>query len=253
MRAPESHQRPLEGVPNFRDLGGLPTADGGRTRRGVLFRSSGLEELTEADVGYLVDRIGLRTVIDLRSPDDIETPPLLIGTPIRLVNHPIVRRGSSTSLERPMRPDGRVDVPLVYRMFMETSIPSIAAIFDELVTGGTPAVIHCAAGKDRTGVIAALILGAIGVTRSAIIDDFMASEPVLDDVIAYLQRRPAYSDIIHEFPPGTMDAEPEFIGDFLDGIDAAHGNIPTWLVTTAGIPIDTIERLRRLFVEGSDP
>jgi protein-tyrosine phosphatase len=70
---PRSDPPRLEGSPNFRDVGGLPTVDGRFTRRGVLFRSSALEELTSRDVRLLIDDIGLRTVIDLRSVDDRET------------------------------------------------------------------------------------------------------------------------------------------------------------------------------------
>ena len=88
----------------------------------------------------------------------------------------------------------------------------------------TPALFHCAAGKDRTGVLAALLLGAVGVTRDEIVDDFMASAPVLDEITAYLRRRPAYADVVLRLPPGTMDAEPAFIGDFLDAIESEYGD-----------------------------
>lgn len=246
MTAPRS----LEGAPNFRDLGGLATADGRTTRHGVVFRSSGLEELTDADVRYLIDDIGLKTVFDLRSPDDIEAADVLVATGIRVVNHPIVRDGASTSLRRPLRSDGRVDVPRVYRTFIEASAASIATIFTELVDGATPAVFHCAAGKDRTGVVAALLLGAVGVTREEIVADFMASASVLDEVTAYLQRRPAYADVVLRLPPGTMDAEPEFIGDFLDAVEDRHGDVATWLIDHAGVPQESIDRWRRLFVGG---
>jgi protein tyrosine/serine phosphatase len=250
---PVNESRRLEGVPNFRDLGGLSTADGGRTRRGVVFRSSGLEELTAADLRYLVDDLGLRTVFDLRSPDDIETVEPLVDAGVRVVNYPIVRPGSSTSLRRPMRTDGRVDVPRVYRMFLDSSATSIASIFTDLVNDATPALFHCAAGKDRTGVLAALLLGAVGVTRDEIVDDFMASAPVLDEITAYLQRRPAYADVVLHFPPGTMDAEPAFIEDFLDAIESEHGSIGTWLIDQGGVSSATIEQWRRKFVEDTAP
>ena len=118
----------LEGTPNFRDLGGLATVDNRVTRRGVLFRSSGLEELQPGDVRYLIDDIGLRTVIDLRSVDDCEIAESLVDTSIRYVNLPIVREGSFTSLERPMRTDGRVDMARLYGMYLEKSGPSISRI-----------------------------------------------------------------------------------------------------------------------------
>src|SRR4249920_802968 len=87
----------LEGTPNFRDLGGLPTVDGRVTKHGVLFRSSALEELSSRDVRVLIDEIGVRTVIDLRSADDCETAEALRDTPIRYVNLPISRGAPTTS------------------------------------------------------------------------------------------------------------------------------------------------------------
>jgi protein-tyrosine phosphatase len=239
----------LEGAPNFRDLGGLPTIDGRFTRRGVLFRSSGLEELNSRDVRLLINDIGLRTVIDLRSADDCETAESLLDTPVRFINLPIVRAGSSTSLERPMAANGRVDVPRIYRMFMDMSIPAISEIIAELTSGATPAVFHCAAGKDRTGVVAAIILCAVGVTRDAVITDFMETEPILDEIIAYLQRRPAYADVVLRFPPGTMDADPSFMIDFLDDVERTYGGVCAWLTGHAGVSTETVARLEQLLVE----
>ena len=239
----------LEGTPNFRDLGGLATVDGRVTRRGVLFRSSALEELSSRDVRLLIDDIGLRTVIDLRSADDREIAQSLLDTPVRYINLPISRGGPTTSLERPMGADGRVDMPRIYRMYIETSAPSITEIIAELTSGATPALFHCAAGKDRTGVVAAILLSAVGVTRDAVIADFMETEPVLADIISYLQRRPAYADIVLRFPPGTMDVDPKFISDFLDDVDRTYGGMFTWLTEHAGVSPESVARLEQLLVE----
>ncbi len=239
----------LEGTPNFRDLGGLATVDGRVTRRGVLFRSSALEELSSRDVRLLIDDIGLRTVIDLRSADDREIAQSLLDTPVRYINLPISRGGPTTSLERPMGADGRVDMPRIYRMYIETSAPSITEIIAELTSGATPALFHCAAGKDRTGVVAAILLSAVGVTRDAVIADFMETEPVLADIISYLQRRPAYADIVLRFPPGTMDVDPKFISDFLDDVDRTYGGMSTWLTEHACVSTESVARLEQLLVE----
>jgi protein-tyrosine phosphatase len=239
----------LEGTPNFRDVGGLPTVDGRTIRRGVLFRSSALEELSSRDVRHLIDDIGLRTVIDLRSADDRETAEPLLDAPLRYINLPITRGGPTTSLERPMGADGRADMARIYRMYIETSAPAISEIFAELTSGATPAVFHCAAGKDRTGVVAAIVLSAVGVTRDAVIADYMETEPFLDDIIAYLQRRPVYADIVLRFPPGTMDVDPNFMIDFLDDVERTYGGISAWLTEHAGVSAETVARLEQLLVE----
>jgi protein tyrosine/serine phosphatase len=239
----------LEGTPNFRDLGGLATIDGRVTRHGVLFRSSALEELTTGDVRVLIDDIGLRTVIDLRSADDQETAEPLLGTPVRYVNLPISRGAPTTSLDRPMDADGRVDMPRIYGMYLEVSAPSISEIISELTSGALPAVFHCAAGKDRTGVVAAIILSAVGVTRDAVIADFMETAPALPGIMAYLQRRPSYADVVLRFPPGTMDVEEKFISGFLDDVDRTYGGISAWLTDHAGVTAGSLARLEQLLVE----
>jgi protein tyrosine/serine phosphatase len=226
--------------------------DGRVTRHGVLFRSSALEELSARDVRVLVDDIGIRTVIDLRSADDCETAEALLGTSIRYLNLPISRGAPTTSLDRPMDADGRADMARIYGMYLEVSSTSIREIFAELTSGATPAVFHCAAGKDRTGVVAALLLCAVGVTRDAVIADFMQTEPALGDIVAYLQRRPAYADVVLRFPPGTMDVDPKFISVFLDDVERTYGGVTTWLTEHAGVPAESLSKLQQLLVEPLD-
>jgi protein tyrosine/serine phosphatase len=239
----------LEGAPNFRDLGGLPTADGRFTRHGVLFRSGGLEELTSPDVRFLIDDIGLRTIFDLRSADDCETAPSLRDTPVRLINVPIFRAASAANPERPIHADGRADVARIYRMYMERSIPAISEIIGELTSGATPAMFHCAAGKDRTGVVAAILLSAVGVTRDAVIADYMKTAPVLDQIIAFLQRRKAYADVLQQFPAGMLDADPNYMIDFLDDVERMYGGIAAWLTEHAGFSAESLGALEQLLVE----
>jgi protein tyrosine/serine phosphatase len=87
------------------------------------------------------------------------------------------------------------------------------------------------------------------VTRAAVIADFMKTEPALADIIAYLQRRPAYADIVHRFPPGTMDVDPKYISDFLDDVDRTYGGMSTWLTEHAGVSTELVARLEQLLVE----
>ncbi len=245
--------RLLRGVPNFRDLGGLRTVGGQTIRSGVLFRSSGLEELTASDVTCLVDKIGLRTVIDLRSHHDHEIAEPLLGTGIEVVNIPIERDGAPTDLTRPMRPDGRADMSLVYTMLLHKSADRFAEIIKLLVNGATPAVFHCVSGKDRTGVVAALVLESVGVTREGVVADFMRTNTVLGELVAQLHRRPAYAGIVDQLPPGVLDVEPWYIADFLAGIDADHGGVRQWLMNRAGVTMATLDALTTLLVDTGRP
>jgi protein-tyrosine phosphatase len=101
-------------------------------------------------------------------------------------------------------------------------------------------------------VVAAILLSAVGVTRDAVIADFMETEPNLAEIIAYLQRRPAYADVVLRFPPGTMDVDPNFMIDFLDGVERTYGGIFAWLTEHAGVSGESVARLERLLVEPHD-
>jgi protein-tyrosine phosphatase len=242
----------LEGVPNFRDLGGLTTADGRPTRFGVLYRSGGFEEVTDRGIATALG-LGLRTVIDLRSSEDFDPGNRLRDAGVSVVNIPIARDGSPTDPHRPTRSDGTTDMARVYRLLVDKSAAAIGRLFELVVDGATPAVVHCASGKDRTGVIAALLLGAVGVTRAQIVEDFMRSAQVRDELVAYLRRRPAYSGVVDQFPPNTLDAMPWFIEDFLDDLARESGGILGWLTGPGGVSPTTIASLERLFLDPGLP
>jgi hypothetical protein len=141
----------------------------------------------------------------------------------------------------------------VYRLLVDKSAAAIGHLLELVVDGTTPAVIHCASGKDRTGVLAALLLGAVGVTRAQIVDDFIRSAEERDELVSYLRRRPAYRAVVDRFPPGTLDAPPWFIEDFLDDLARESGGIIGWLTGPGGVSPTTIASLERLFLDPALP
>ncbi|MFI0899129.1 tyrosine-protein phosphatase [Streptomyces sp. NPDC020983] len=181
----------LTGVRNFRDVGGLPTEDGRRVRRGVLFRSGHLAHATAEDAAFLAG-LGLHTVFDFRNPDDIalEGPDTALpGT--RNLNMPLsdpaegadfwttVRNGDLAAL-RAVLGEGRgaQRMTLAYRkLVLERTAEHgrMLALLSEPDGPAVPALLHCAAGKDRAGTSIAIILLALGVERSAIEADYLES------------------------------------------------------------------------------
>ena len=175
------------GTANFRDLGGLPTEDGGRTRSGLLFRSDTLQELTEPDVEVLVHQLGLRLVVDLRASGEVETEGrgLLAGSAVRHVNLALNSRD-----ERAI-PDLTAD-SLVghYLGYLAVSAAAAVQVFHSLADDGLPAVVHCAAGKDRTGVMTAIVLRALGVPAEVVAQDYARSADAIPKILARLRRLP---------------------------------------------------------------
>jgi protein-tyrosine phosphatase len=212
----------LDGTTNTRDLGGLPTADGGQTVPGRILRSDNLQTLSADDVRRLVHEIGLRQVIDLRTSAEI----LLEGRgPLRDVDEVthrhfslIPERGHYTDVFAVEEEDPLGDLPSGW---MESILPRQAAEHDQaeppavrsylgylgdradnvlgalraLTVGGTgAAVVHCAAGKDRTGVVVAFALSVAGVPHEEIVADYAMTADVIDALVAKLAASPTYAE-----------------------------------------------------------
>lgn len=181
----------LTGVRNFREVGGLPTVDGRTVRHGVLFRSGHLAHATAEDAGLLT-RLRLHTVFDFRNADDIAAEgqdTALPGT--RNLNIPLsnraqgvgfwdtVRNGDLPAL-RAMLGEGRAAESMreaYRRLVLERTAEHgrLLALLSDPAEPAVPALLHCAAGKDRAGTSIAVILLALGVERSAIEADYLES------------------------------------------------------------------------------
>lgn len=172
---------PFEGVLNFRDFGGVATADGRRVRDGVLFRSMSPEWMTPEDAAAVRDELALRVVIDLRGPGFTSGP--LVDRTIR--REPLDFFGGLRSSEAgpPASDEPEVVVPWLLR----AAQPQIAQTVELVASAGGPVLIHCHTGKDRTGVVAALLLGVLGVSDEEIVADFLASARHFEAMFAMLK------------------------------------------------------------------
>ena len=233
------------GTANFRDLGGLPTEDGGRIRPGLLFRSDTLQELTAADVDVFVRRLGLQLVVDLRAPEEVagEGRGLLEAEPVRHVNLALHSRD-----QRPI-PDLTADTLVQHYLgYLAVSAAAAVEAFRLLAGEGLPAVVHCAAGKDRTGVMAGLVLRAVGVPADVVAQDYACSAEAVPAIIARLRRLPAYADRIDLLPPEVHECRAETMAEFLRAVDEQYGSV-TGFLRAAGLEDEVVERLRDRLVE----
>ncbi|MEO6471742.1 MAG: tyrosine-protein phosphatase, partial [Aeromicrobium sp.] len=154
-----------EFLPNLRDIGGIPTADGAVVKHHMVLRSAMpvYGDIVEAPISWPP-----RLVIDLRSPGETETEHPLVATGARVVNVPLL-----SALKPGSAPAG--DLAALYRVMVEFADHRLLDLVREVSRSDGPTLIHCAAGKDRTGVSVALLLRLLGVEREHVVADYLES------------------------------------------------------------------------------
>jgi protein-tyrosine phosphatase len=257
----------LTGVRNFRDVGGLPTVDGRRVRPGVLFRSGHLAHADEGDTAFLAG-LGLHTVFDFRNADDIRVEGQDTALPGTLnVNMPLsdpaqgadfwhtVRDGDLAAL-REVLGEGRAEERMAnsYRKLIRERTAEhgrMLALLSEPADPAVPALLHCAAGKDRAGTSIAIILLALGVERSAIEADYLESNARHR---RYRVRRgdgstgSAIDPAIMELLNPLFEARVEYLRAAFDTIEEEWGSVDSYLEDGLGMTKDRRERLRELLL-----
>jgi protein-tyrosine phosphatase len=236
----------LEGCLNFRDLGGYPTADGRRVRWRRVFRSDGLHTVSVTDVQHLRDEIGLGDIIDLRSSAELHSEGRgpLAEEPIRFHHVPLFD-GDMTASRAQVE---QVDLADRYFLMAEYAGERIAAVIRTIAESGAPAVFHCAAGKDRTGVISAIILGLLDVPDDVVVADYAATQENLEAITSRLMALDGYRRVLELLPPDTMHANPETMIALLTRLREKYGGIGDY-ARAMGLAPDTVDRLRAGLLE----
>jgi protein-tyrosine phosphatase len=246
----EERRVPLEGCVNFRDLGGYAARDGWRVRTGRLYRSDGLHELTPNDIEHLRERVQLSAIVDLRTPHEAETegPGALAEAPVRYYHVSLMQ--PSAGEPRALQPGEPFEMDRFYVAMLREGREQVRTIVDLLAHAGGPTVFHCAAGKDRTGVIAALVLSLLGVDDAQIVDDYAATRSAIDRIRSRLKRSRGYEKMWKELPPETLHAHPETMHGMLERVREEWGSMRDY-AADAGVEERTIEKLRRDLLIGA--
>jgi protein-tyrosine phosphatase len=224
---PDRHLR-VPGTRNLRDVGGYPAGPGRQTRWRTLFRTDSLHRLPDRSIDRLID-LGINQVIDLRWPHELVTAPSAFEA------HPAVTYRSIPLLEDDPTPyAGLVGT---YRHILDVRTSQLVEVVRALLEPrGTPAIIGCAAGKDRTGVAIGLLLSAVGVPPVVIADDYHLS--------AALFARPVDDEHIVDWRanPVTLECPPEHMLAALDHLERQHGGARA-LLRSGGLSDADLEAL----------
>ena len=234
----------FEGCVNFRDLGGYATADGMAVGWRRLFRADGLHRLSEADRRQLID-LGVSTVIDLRTVDEAQQRGRfpVEDVPVRYVDLPLTDVLPTTE-EMPSWAEASY-VASRYALMVSEGAPALTGAFAALASGGSlPAVFHCSAGKDRTGVLSALILAFLGVPDETIVADYTLSGPAMEHLLERLKAE--YPDAVEDvmrYAPAVLQVRPETMEEFLGSLRDRYGTYDD-LAASLGVT-DAVATLRR--------
>lgn len=247
---PERHVD-LPNVFNLRDLGGYSAADGRIVAWRRLFRADGLQRLATADVVGL-HQLGLRTVIDLRRPDEVE-----LG---RLDAQGLAYHHHSLQPADWLAEDFDVSMDaaryLADRYLEMTSLRSeqVAAVLRLISDEGSgPLVFHCAAGKDRTGVVAALTLSLLGVADDSIESDYALSTDSTKRWLTWARvNRPELAQEVSTLPSPWTSAPPEAIRYFLADLRSTHGSVEAY-VASIGVADEMVDALRAHLLTDAAP
>ena len=249
MTAPIEFRRQLafDGCFNFRDAGGYAALDGRIVRPQMLYRADGPHSLTAADITTLRG-LGLATVIDLRTAEEAEQRGRYVTVLADVVEYhlPMV-----DVLPDPDELPSWIDPEVVARQYRVMADQGASAIAEALTIladhTAYPAVFHCSAGKDRTGILAAIVLALLGVPDATIVADYAMSAASMQRLIDYyLSAYPDAGDRLTRLAPAMVAAHPDAMAGFLHGIRRDYGTVDDY-VEAIGVP-DGAQRLAALLL-----
>ncbi|MDR3465209.1 MAG: tyrosine-protein phosphatase [Xanthobacteraceae bacterium] len=223
----------LAGATNFRDLGGYPGRDGRPVRWRRLFRSDHLAELTEADVARLRE-LGLQRAFDLRG--SAERLPAYEHDGLTVHSLPIEPKIVGDLTERlatgqPLSADETAEIMREsYRNYVRNHTDRYRALFGHLLADDAPLVVHCTAGKDRTGFAAAMILTALGVPEDLIVEDYMLTNELWQAPQAVIAA--PFSDEVRSV---LLSVEESYLAAAMDAVRADYGGLDAYFTEGLGV------------------
>ena len=241
----------VPGVQNFRDLGGYPVyARHKQVRWGMLYRSAQMDLAQPATMDKL-NKLGIRTVIDLRDASERPDTSAALPAPPNVVHIPIPVDCLTDILadidQQRIQPDtiGRI-VERINRHIVAANAPAFRQMFDILLDKENyPAVIQCSTGKGRTGIASALVLSALGVNDDDIMTDYRLSRFNIPTAISYVYELPVRSQ---EALITLFSARENFLNAAKDEIERTYGSVDEYLTKAVGLQKDELKDLRKILL-----
>lgn len=241
--------------PNFRDIGGLTTSDGRRVRSGVVYRSGVMDLLDDADVSRLRS-LGIKTIIDVRSTGEVEARPNRLPAGVTTHHIPVhdvsaaprsiierIAEGDTEGMGAPMLLKGNRAFATHHIEVFQRVVPMLAD------PDNWPIVVHCTAGKDRTGFSIAALLWVLGVEHEAVVADYVRSNDALDErhaeILAEVEAKGLDPTVLREM----LQCTPEYIGAGYNAALEAHGTIDQWVSDALGITAEQRTEMRDAMLE----
>lgn len=245
---PDSHSRHLNlaGASNFRDLGGYVARDGRTVRWRRIFRSNHLGKVTDDDVAVLRE-LGLKAAFDLRGveeriPDackiagiNVHSLPIEPVTMVVIREHLAAGRQLSTEETMEIMRDS-------YRNYVRHNTPRFRTLFSHLIEDHAPLVIHCTAGKDRTGFASALILHALGVADDVILEDYLLTNTY------YLRDTTNAAQLPEAVRAGLQTVDETFLMAAFDAVRADYGSLAAYIENNIGVGAKERATLEQLYL-----
>lgn len=245
---------PLEGGRNFRDLGGYATTDGRRVRWGMLYRSGSMADITPADYGYLA-RLGIRTICDIRTTVERSQEPYswLDAAKVDYWTRDYEMSVGELGKVKLYAMTGAQAAAVMigfYRRLPQEQAPALREMFRRLTDGQAPLVFNCTAGKDRTGLAAALILTLLGVPRETVLADYAATDRYLEPAkMVSKGMRAAMASFPADVSDALLRSDPAYIAAALAEIDTVYGSAEGYAEQELGLSRKDLRKIRRVLLE----
>jgi hypothetical protein len=235
----------LQGAFNVRDLGGLRTRDGRRTKHGAVYRGDSLDSITPGDAKILFDKLGVGTIVDLRTKAETE----LVQPRFQVPGYRYSVLVEGRLGHEPFPSDDPVELAKVYLKNIDTGRAAVKGTFDIIAANlqaRVATLFHCAAGRDRTGIMAATLLGLVGVTDGQIAMDYVQSNRNARRVTRKLADNPLYANHEPHRPEVILLREQTILG-FMRLLRATYGG-PRQFCLDSGVTAETIAVIEGHFV-----